>query len=162
MTDHTTFSNPTKRAKSRARRLITSLTSPINALAGFGFAVVAAVLICVVLISLQGRDRALAGADQKLRNTAVLVARHFGVEIYSSVMGLLTFCTSFSTASGALLLGITMERTGGYELYLTIAGIGVLVGASLLLLLGKGREPSAWAKTIEEQVPITAAPGGAG
>ena len=40
MTDHATLSSATKRAESRARRLIASLTSPINALAGFGFAVV--------------------------------------------------------------------------------------------------------------------------
>lgn len=90
-----------------------------------------------------------------------LVARHFGVEVYSSVMGLMTFCTSFSTASGALLLGITMEKTGGYELYLIIAGIGVLIGATLLLLLGHGREPDERAKAIEETVPVTVAPGGA-
>lgn len=90
-----------------------------------------------------------------------LVARHFGVEIYSSVMGLLTFATSFSTASGALLLGVTMDRTGGYELYLIIAGVGVLIGASFLLVLGKGREPSAAAKAAEEEVPVAVAPGGA-
>lgn len=90
-----------------------------------------------------------------------LVARHFGVEVYSSVMGLLTFCTSFSTASGALLLGMTMEKTGGYDLYLIIAGCGVLIGASLLLLLGKGREPSESAKDVEKTVPVTTAPGGA-
>lgn len=88
-----------------------------------------------------------------------LVARHFGVDVYSSVMGLLTFCTSFSTASGALLLGITMDRTGGYNLYLIIAGVGVLVGASFLLLLGKGREPDAHAKAVEEEEPIPAVPG---
>ena len=90
-----------------------------------------------------------------------LVARHFGVRIYSSVMGLLTFATSFSTASGALLLGVTMDKTGGYDLYLVIAGVGVLVGASFLLLLGKGREPSEQAKAVEETVPIATAPGGA-
>jgi len=65
-----------------------------------------------------------------------LVARQFGVAIYSSVMGLLTFAISFSTASGAALLSITLARTGGYELYLIIVGILVLVGSSLLLLLG--------------------------
>ncbi|MEJ5978579.1 MFS transporter [Novosphingobium sp. PS1R-30] len=90
-----------------------------------------------------------------------LVARHFGVNVYSSVMGLLTFCTSFSTASGALLLGLTMEKTGGYELYLVIAGVGVLVGATLLLLLGKGRGPGEQAQAIEETVPVAVAPGGA-
>jgi len=68
-----------------------------------------------------------------------LVARHFGVTIYGSVMGLMTFATSFSTASGAALLGLTMAITGGYNLYLIIAAIGVIVGATLLLLLGPGR-----------------------
>lgn len=68
-----------------------------------------------------------------------LVARQFGVAVYGSVMGLLTFATSFSTASGAALLSVTMARTGGYELYLVIVGIAVLAGAALLLLLGPGR-----------------------
>ncbi|HUN94777.1 MAG TPA: EAL domain-containing protein [Bradyrhizobium sp.] len=87
MTDHATFSSTTKRAKSRAGKLIAFLTSPINALAGFGFTVVAAVLVCVVLISFQARDRALAGAKQKLANTAVLVARHFEQQLAEIIAG---------------------------------------------------------------------------
>jgi predicted MFS family arabinose efflux permease len=70
---------------------------------------------------------------------AFLVARHFGVAIYGSVMGLLTFATSFSTASGATLLGLTMAQTGGFDLYLIISGVAVLIGATLLLLLGPGK-----------------------
>lgn len=69
-----------------------------------------------------------------------LVARNFGVEVYSSVMGLLTFATSFSTASGAALLGVTMASTGGYNLYLVICGVAVLIGSALLLPAG-GRKP---------------------
>lgn len=72
---------------------------------------------------------------------AFLVARHFGVEIYSSVMGLLTCAMSFSTASGAALVSYSLATTGGYDLYLVICGTAVLVGASLLLLLG--RKPKA-------------------
>ena len=60
---------------------------------------------------------------------------------------------SFSTASGAALLSFTMARTGGYELYLVIVGTAVLVGSSLLLLLGSGKEPRAAAKAIEEAIP---------
>jgi predicted MFS family arabinose efflux permease len=71
---------------------------------------------------------------------AFLVAKKFGVSIYSSVMGLLTAMMSISTASGALLLGKTMERTGGsFNLFLVIVGIAVLIGASLLLALGRAR-----------------------
>src|SRR6202012_4726868 len=87
MTDHATVSNMTKRANSRAQKLISFLTSPINALAGFGFAVVVAVLGFAALISIQGRGRALAGADQKLRNTAVLVARHFDQQFAEIIAG---------------------------------------------------------------------------
>jgi predicted MFS family arabinose efflux permease len=70
-----------------------------------------------------------------------LVARQFGVQIYGSVMGLLTCAISFSTASGAALLSVTMAATGGYDLYLVISGTGVLIGATLLLLLGRTRAP---------------------
>lgn len=68
---------------------------------------------------------------------AFLVARHFKIDIYGSVMGLLTCAMSFSTAMGALLLSVVLAKTGGYELYLVIVGTAVLVGASLLLLLGR-------------------------
>lgn len=74
---------------------------------------------------------------------AFLVARHFGVEIYSSVMGLLTCAMSFSTAMGAVLLSVTLAKTGGYELYLVIVGTAVLVGASMLLLLGQDADEGA-------------------
>jgi predicted MFS family arabinose efflux permease len=68
---------------------------------------------------------------------AFLVAKKFGVSIYSSVMGLLTAMMSISTASGAMLLGMTMERTGGsFSLFLVIVGVAVLLGAALLLALG--------------------------
>lgn len=97
------------------------------------------------------------GAEGDL--VAFLVARHFGVQIYGSVMGLLTFTMSFSTASGAMLLGLTMGWTGGYELYLVICGVAVLVGASLFLLLGRGKQPSKEDAAIEETVPHPAVPG---
>ncbi|MBU6268843.1 MAG: MFS transporter [Sphingomonadales bacterium] len=83
---------------------------------------------------------------------AYLVARQFGVGVYSTVMGLLTTAMSFSTASGAALLSFTMARTGGYDLYLVIVGTCVLAGASLLLTLGRGHEPTAEEKAIEETV----------
>ncbi|MET0587290.1 MAG: MFS transporter [Novosphingobium sp.] len=83
---------------------------------------------------------------------AFLVARHFGVQVYSSVMGLLTCAMSFSTASGAALLSFSLARTGGFELYLVIAGTGVLIGAALLLLLG-GKRETAVLRKVEETAP---------
>jgi MFS family permease len=84
---------------------------------------------------------------------AYLVARQFGVEVYSSVMGLLTMVMSFSTAVGAGLLSLILARTGGYELYLVIVGTSVLLGATMLLLLGRGHEPTREEKEVEETVP---------
>ena len=80
---------------------------------------------------------------------AFLVARHFGVGVYSSTLGLLTAVMSFSAASGALLLSYTLARTGGYDLYLVIVGTAVLLGAALILLLGRGREGDAENKALE-------------
>ncbi|MET0271022.1 MAG: MFS transporter [Sphingomonas sp.] len=90
---------------------------------------------------------------------AFLVARHFGVGIYSSTLGLLTAVMSFSTASGAALLSYTLARTGGYETYLVIVGVAVLLGATSLMFLGRGNSPGERARRLEETVPHPAVPG---
>lgn len=72
---------------------------------------------------------------------AFLVAKRFGLEIYSSVMGLLTAIMSLSTSLGAGLLSLTLARTGDYDLFLIISGTAVIVGATLLLALRKGDRP---------------------
>lgn len=64
-----------------------------------------------------------------------LVAKKFGVEIYGSVMGLLTSIMSASASLGAILLSFTLARTGDFNLFLTIVGTTVIIGASLFLLL---------------------------
>jgi MFS family permease len=84
---------------------------------------------------------------------AFLVARFFGVSIYSSVMGILTMASSLSTATGALLLSIVLGRTGSYDIYLVIVGVAVLIGASSLLFLRGGKEPTPEEKAYEETVP---------
>ena len=68
---------------------------------------------------------------------AFLVARRFGVAIYSSVMGLMTAFMSASTALGAALLGVTLGATGNFNLFLLITGTSVVIGAAMLLLLGR-------------------------
>ncbi len=74
---------------------------------------------------------------------AFLVARRFGVQIYSSVMGLMTAFMSASTALGAMLLSFTLASTGNFNLFLVIVGTAVVVGAGMLLLLGRGEEVAA-------------------
>ena len=69
-----------------------------------------------------------------------LVARRFGIGIYSSVLGLVTAAMSTSAALGAALLSLFLARTGSFDGFLIVVGIAVLIGSALLLLLGKGEE----------------------
>ncbi len=71
---------------------------------------------------------------------AFLVAKRFGLDVYSSVMGLLTAIMSLSTSLGAGLLSWTLTITGNYNLFLVISGVSVITGATLLLAL-RGRKP---------------------
>ncbi|MCW1401150.1 MFS transporter [Novosphingobium sp. MW5] len=71
---------------------------------------------------------------------AFLVARRFGVGVYSSVMGLITAITSFSTSIGAAFLGFTLARTGNFVVFLLVTGVGVIAGSLLLLLLGRSEK----------------------
>lgn len=74
---------------------------------------------------------------------AFLVAKRFGLEVYSSVMGLLTAIMSLSTSLGAGLLSWTLTRTGNYNLFLVISGTAVIAGATLLLALRREERPAA-------------------
>lgn len=65
-----------------------------------------------------------------------LVARQFRVEVYSSVLGLLTAAMSTAAALGAALLSFTLARTGGFEMFLVLTGAALIVGSASLLLLG--------------------------
>jgi hypothetical protein len=42
---------------------------------------------------------------------AYLAVRHFGVQIYSSVLGLMTSVLGIATSVGSVILSITLERT---------------------------------------------------
>lgn len=66
---------------------------------------------------------------------AFVVARNFGVEIYSSVMGLMTMAISVSVALGAALLSLTLEMTGGYNTFILICASAVFGGGVLFLFI---------------------------
>jgi predicted MFS family arabinose efflux permease len=73
------------------------------------------------------------GAEGDL--VAYLVVRHFGVRIYSSVLGLMTAVISTSASLGALLVGATLAATDSYVLFLNICGGAVAIGGVLFLML---------------------------
>ena len=68
---------------------------------------------------------------------AYLVARHFGLEVYSSIMGLLTALMAFSSAAGAVILSATLGASNSYVPFLIGAGAAVIAGSALLLGLGR-------------------------
>lgn len=88
-----------------------------------------ALVTAVLLMGLsQGAEGDIAG---------YLVVRHFGVEIYSSVLGLTIAALGMASALGAVILSRTLDATGGYDDFLTLTAVGVLLGSGLFLLLGR-------------------------
>jgi MFS family permease len=67
-----------------------------------------------------------------------LVSRNFNVQIFSSVLGLMTAAIATSSAAGAILLSISLAKTGNYVVFLVACGVAVLLG-SLLFLMLKGQ-----------------------
>jgi MFS family permease len=88
---------------------------------------VTAVTVAMVFIG------AAVGAEGDL--IGVLVARAFGVTIFSSVMGLLTGTISLAVATGAFVLSLTLRAYGGYSVFLMISGTMVVLGSFALLFL---------------------------
>lgn len=66
---------------------------------------------------------------------AFVVARKFGVAIYSSVMGLMTMAISLSVALGAALLSLTLELTGAFDTFIVICALAVFAGGLLFLFI---------------------------
>jgi MFS family permease len=66
-----------------------------------------------------------------------LVARHFNVQLYGSVFGIVTAGVTSATALGALLLSFTLDATGTFALFISIGIAVTLIGALAFLLLGR-------------------------
>lgn len=88
------------------------------------------VLVCAVLLMglSQGAEGDIAG---------YLVVRHFGVGIYSSVLGLTIAALGMASALGAVLLSGFLAATGGYSGFLAMTAVSVLLGSGLFWLLGR-------------------------
>ena len=68
---------------------------------------------------------------------AYIVTRFFALEIYSSVLGLLTAFLGAATAGGALLLSLTLNFTETFTLFVLLGAVATLLGSGLFLLLGR-------------------------
>jgi MFS family permease len=89
-------------------------------------------LIAVLLIGLS------FGAESDV--IAYLVVRCFGVQIYSSVYGLIAATVAISSVMGAGLISLTLKLTGAYSPFLWLTSVLVFIGSLLFLLLPRNTE----------------------
>lgn len=66
---------------------------------------------------------------------AYLVARHFDLTIYSTVLSLLSAAIGVSSALGAAILSRTLHASQSFNGFLTFAGIAAFIGGASFLLL---------------------------
>ena len=76
-----------------------------------------------------------SGAETDL--IAYLAGRYFGMKAYGQIYGLLYMGFGLSTAVSATLYGWVRDTTGSYDSILTAAAVMFVLGAVLLLLLGR-------------------------
>jgi MFS family permease len=75
-----------------------------------------------------------------------MVARHFGMDVFSSVSGLVISAIAIGSTAGSLLLGAVLAQTHSYDAFLIPGGIAVLAGSAMFAMLGRqpvAREPLA-------------------
>jgi MFS family permease len=68
---------------------------------------------------------------------AYLVARRFSLEIFSTVLSLLSAAIGVSSALGAFVLSRTLQVSQSFNGFLSFAGVAAFVGGLLFLLLGR-------------------------
>lgn len=68
-----------------------------------------------------------------------LVTRYFGIAVYSTVLGLLSAAMGTAMAAGNAILGVVLERTDSFDIYLYTAAATSFIGSCLFLLLGQER-----------------------
>lgn len=68
-----------------------------------------------------------------------IVTRYFSIEIYGSVLGLLTAAMGAAMATGTAMLTATLARSNDYQLYFMVAATTAAIGSAMFLLLGLPR-----------------------
>ncbi|WP_370309827.1 MFS transporter [Sinimarinibacterium flocculans] len=102
-----------------------------------------------VAVSLMGLSQ---GAEGDI--AGYLVVRHFGVGIFSSVLGLIIAALGVASSLGALLLSLSLSPTDSYTPFLAASAVAVLVGSLLFLGLGRSGE---FVDPAAEAAPASAA-----
>ena len=66
---------------------------------------------------------------------AYLIVRNFGVRIYSTVYGILAATVAIAATIGAVLVSVMLSMFGKFAPFLMVAGVFVVIGSLLFLLL---------------------------
>lgn len=66
-----------------------------------------------------------------------LVTRYFDMAIFSTVLGILSAAIGSSMALGSIALGLSLQATNSFDLYLMIAAAGSFIGSGVFLMLGR-------------------------
>jgi MFS family permease len=75
---------------------------------------------------------------------AFMVARHFGVSAYSSILGIVVSTIAVSSALGSLILGLSLKASDSYTLFAIFSAVMALLGCTLFARLGsQSPRPSA-------------------
>jgi MFS family permease len=88
-----------------------------------------------------------------------LVTRYFNIAVFSTVMGLLSASIGTAMAMGNVILGLALEMTDSFDLYLLIAAAGSLIGSAVFLMLGLPMIPLTTGASID-RVPAKAGTSG--
>ncbi|MEV0669116.1 MFS transporter [Mycobacterium sp. NPDC050441] len=70
---------------------------------------------------------------------AYLVARHFSLGVYSTVLSILSAVIGVSSALGAVVLSRMLAATNSFDRFLVLAGVAAFIGGAVLLLLRRGQ-----------------------
>jgi len=77
------------------------------------------------------------GLGAEIDIVAYMVARYFGVKVFSTLYGLTVFFIATSSALGASLLGVAYDRAGNYDMALLVIAAAFLSAGLVYLLLGR-------------------------
>ena len=73
---------------------------------------------------------------------AYLVAHKFRLNVYSTVLSILSAVIGVSSALGALILSRMLAESDSFNGFLLVAGSAALIGGTLFLLVGPHRKPT--------------------
>jgi len=70
---------------------------------------------------------------------AFLIARYFGMKNYSTIFGFVYGAFALGAGVGPMVFGMIFDKTASYTSILNVSAVILLIGAAMLLMLGKYR-----------------------